>query len=495
MAVTTESDAVQARVLLGLNHLHAGWEFEAGRCFAAALQADPNCLLAHWGMAMSLISPSPETTRARQAVLQRMVHLVRQDSGTALEQGYALALISFINEGPTAGAKAFQQLASRFPNDPQAAIFAALFSRGGYDESGNPTPDQLAAEAILQPWVTNHPTLPVPLHALLFIRAEGSTPQNCLPQAESLCSLAPNYPPYTHLLAHYQWRSGNLQQAAATFQQAASLYSGWMQRQQFSTADCPEWFKASAYHVMALHCQGKSTEALEAARSLTTKSPPATRMHSPGNRYFQWEILTLPALLMLDQPLGTFSARDASASLPTPDATRAMRKSSLACMWIDGIRIAIEIRKQLDDGQRDLAEQTIQALADHGEMMAQTRSQAALNGELSHWARALRSLEALTAAYRGRCAQLTHSRTAATWFSAAADRQRPEPLAMPPALPSPMANQLGQELLRIGKSAEAAAAFERASKLYPNHYITRTLQSGSQPTPSGQPAVPTPAIR
>ena len=67
-AVTAVTEKAQTHVNQGLNHLHGGWEFEASRHFAAAMREDPECLLAHWGMLMSLLSPSPETapgTRGR----------------------------------------------------------------------------------------------------------------------------------------------------------------------------------------------------------------------------------------------------------------------------------------------------------------------------------------------------------------------------------------------------------------------------------------------
>ena len=52
-------------------------------------------------------------------------------------------------------------------------MFAALFSRGGYDDVGDATPDQEAAEKSLLELIEKHPQSPVPLNALLIIRAEG----------------------------------------------------------------------------------------------------------------------------------------------------------------------------------------------------------------------------------------------------------------------------------------------------------------------------------
>ena len=81
MAVSAATEEAQAHVNQGLNHLHGGWEFEASRHFAAAMREDPECLLAHWGMVMSLLNPSPETGAARNAATDRLLDLDRPGKG------------------------------------------------------------------------------------------------------------------------------------------------------------------------------------------------------------------------------------------------------------------------------------------------------------------------------------------------------------------------------------------------------------------------------
>ena len=209
MAVTAANDETQSHVNQGLNHLHGGWEFEASRHFAAAMREDPACLLAHWGMVMCLIDPAPESLAARDAAAERMLELIDLGGGTELERGYAYGLVKFIQEGPAAAANAFRKVAERFPNDLQAAVFAALFGRGGFDESGEATPDQETAEKRLLELIEKHPQSPVPLHALLFIRAEGADPSASLDLVHKLGGMVPDYPPFLHLTGHYEWRSGN----------------------------------------------------------------------------------------------------------------------------------------------------------------------------------------------------------------------------------------------------------------------------------------------
>ena len=106
-----------------------------------------------------------------------------REIGSELERGYAYGLIKYIEEGPAGAATAFRKVADQFPNDLQAGVFAALFSRGGYDISGDATPDQVAAEKILLELIEKHPKNPVPLNALLIIRAEAPDLVNSLEMA------------------------------------------------------------------------------------------------------------------------------------------------------------------------------------------------------------------------------------------------------------------------------------------------------------------------
>ena len=186
-AVTAATENAQTHVNQGLNHLHGGWEFEASRHFAAAMREDPDCLLAQWGMVMSLLSPSPETSAARTAATKRLLDLISRGKGSELERGYAFGLVKYLEDGPAGAAAAFRKVAEKFPHELQAGIFAALFSRGGYDASGAATPDQEAAEKSLLALIAKHPHSPLPLNALLTIRADGPDLAPSVDLARKLC--------------------------------------------------------------------------------------------------------------------------------------------------------------------------------------------------------------------------------------------------------------------------------------------------------------------
>ena len=489
MAVSTTSETAQAHVNQGLNHLHGGWEFEASRHFAAAMREDPDCLLAHWGMVMSLLNPTPETGAARNAATDRLLYLVDHGQGTELERGYAYGLIKYIQEGPSGGANAFRKVAARFPNELQAAVFAALFSRGGYDASGDATPDQEAAEKSLLQLIAQQPQSPVPLNALLIIRAEGPNPGDSLDLARKLCVMVPEYAPAQHMLGHYQWRAGDHPAAAAAFGKATALYQGWLDANHATLADCPEWAKAECYRIVAVLSSGDFAGALAAARKLAATPLPADRPSSPGTRFLLWDALTLPARILRQHGQRGY-AHEAALTLPKPDSLKKTHLHSLAYWWIDGLRFALEAERLIEAGDLAGAGEVVAALTQHGELMQATQAAAAASGERSSWTRSFRALEVLASEVRGQLALASpppKRGTAYNWFSAAAERQLPAPMLFPPLLLSPMAAHLGAYYLATQKPAEAVEAYQRALAAFPHDLDTlaglqRAYQAADNPT-------------
>jgi tetratricopeptide (TPR) repeat protein len=470
MAVTAATDKAQTHVNQGMNHLHGGWEFEASRHFAAAMREDPDCLLAHWGMLMSLLSPSPETDRNRVAVTSRLLDLVDAGKGTEMERGYAYGLIKYIEEGPAGAATAFRKVASQFPNDLQAGIFAALFSRSGYDELGSATPDQEAAEKSLAAMIEKNPDSPLPLNALLTIRAEAPDLSKSLDLARKLSQMAPGYAPYFHLLGHYEWRCGQHGKAASAFGRASSYFEAWMKENKATVADCPEWVKAECYRVVSLVSKGDFETAYAAARQVAGTPFPKTRPASPGARLLLWEAESLPARVLLHRGLRG-NANEALNSLPAPKEILDTHATSLAFWWIDGLRLALEARRLLDEGKTKEAQDVIATLTHQGVAMSKTQRAANENGERSAWNRSFRAMEVLASDLRGRLAMggpKERMGTAYNWFASATDRQRPATMMFPPVLLTPMAIHLGEYYLAVNQPQEAIESYQRALVAFPN---------------------------
>jgi tetratricopeptide (TPR) repeat protein len=470
MAITAADKEVEEHVLNGLNHLHGGWEFEAARHFAVALELDPGCLLAHWGMAMALLAPSPETTPARNAAVDRMLGLLDAGIGSGLERGYAYGLIKYIQEGPAAAASAFRKVAGEFPNDIQAPIFGALFGRSGYDETGDPLPGQVAAEATLAALVEKFPKHPVPLNALLMARGEAPDLRPSLLLARQLTKLVPDYAPFYQVLGHYEWRCGDYPQAAAAFGNSKKLYESWMTATKAGPEDCPGWVMAECYRIVALKLQGDFDSAYAAARQFSRTPFPPERAASPGARLILWEAKSLPARILMRRGLPG-NTIEALTSLPDPALMKPYHDRSLAHWWTDGLRIALEAKRLIEAGDLEQARLAAAALTTHGEEMAKLQNAATALGERASWNRAFRALEVLASELQGRIAMAGPASgrgSALNWFRSAADRQLPATMLYPPAVLTPMASLLGEYYLSAAKPDEATEAFNESLELFRN---------------------------
>lgn len=474
IAITAANETAQTHTVQGLNHLHGGWEFEAMRHFHFALKADNECLMAHWGLIMSMLSPSPESDANRNAATERLIELIASEKGTDLERGYAYGLLKYIEEGPKIASQAFEKVAERFPNDIQAEIFAALFGRAGYDELGSITPDQQNAEERLEKVIQENPNNVLPLHTLLLIRAEAPNLSESLPLARQLCQQVPDYPPYFHLLGHYEWRCGNHQEAARAFSRAASLYKDWMTKNEIPPADCPGWIRAECYRTVALASKGDFENALASAEKIANTDLNTNRPAAWGTRQLLWDAKTLPARVLMRWDRPGDSAR-ALASLPKPEEVLPLSKHSLAYWWLDGLRISLEARRLMEAGDIPTARETIEALSFHGEAMSKKQKTAAVIGESSEWNRTFRALEVIAAELRGRLA-LTGPKegrgSAFNWFRGAADRQRPTTMMETPPLLTPMAARLGDYYRATNQPEKAIDAYQEALKAFPNDSIT-----------------------
>lgn len=474
LAISATTEKAQAHTLQGLNYLHGGWEFEASRHFAAAMREDPECLLAHWGMVMCLISPSPETDDARIAAADRFLALIDAGNGSELERGYAFGLVKYLQEGPAAAANAFKKVAEKFPNDLQASIFAALFGRTGYSELGDATPDQMEAENLLASLVEKHPDNPVPLHALLLIRAEAPDLTESLPLARKLTQLSPDFPPYFHLLGHYEWRSGNHGRAASAFGRTTTLFENWRTSAGVSLADCPEWVKAECYRIVALSSKGDFETSYAASRRVAEIPLPDKRPGSPGARMLLWEARTLPARLLLKRGLPG-NTQEAFHSLPKPEELKPTLATSLASWWIDGLRIALDAKGLAETGDLEKAKVTAAALARHGTAMANLQGAAAQGGERSSWNRSFRALEVLASEINGRVALAGPENaqgSAYNWFRSASDRQFPASALYPPPLLTPMTARVGEYFMIVNRPKDAVEAYQEALERFPNDIDT-----------------------
>lgn len=472
MAVTTRSEAAAQSVQDGMTCVHAGWDMEAYRHFVAALDEDPECLMAHWGVVVSQLHSSPEMTEVKEAAVARMMDLADRGVGTELEHRYVVALVQLLRDGPQTAARAFAEAREAFPNDPQLRVFEALLMRGGYDVSGEATPDQARAEELMRELVKQHPKLSYVRYALLAMRAEAGDLKSDLLMAQMLAADAPQFPPYQHLLGHYEWRTGNYGRARDAFARAAKLYDDWMQQTGLGVRDCVPWTRAKLYQATALASMGDYGQALDIAERVAAIEVTPEDALSKGGRALLWEAKTLPMRILMRRR-GKGDAKLATKFLPSAEEVKGYGKATLA-VWSFQVHSTVAgAWVALEEGDLDSAKKLSATLNELGQRFLQTRKVAATYGERSEWLRAFRAFEVMASELSGRITMAEPERfrgTAFNWYRSAADRQGQASMMRPPMVLLPMEYRLAEHFADRGENDKAIEALLDGLKAWPNDW-------------------------
>ena len=481
MAVTANSETAQRSVRNGMLCLHTGWDFEAYRHFSSALAEDPDCLMAHWGVGLALLHGSEDLAEQREVALVRMLDLVDRGIGTELEKRYVFGLASLLRDGPTEAASAFSAAAEKFPNDPQMGLLKALLGRGGFDVTGDPTPDQERAENDMRKLIERFPELSYLRYALLAMRAEAPSLEGDLEMARELCTEASGYAPYFHLLGHYEWRCGNHSRAGEAFGRASDLYSEWMKAANLTALHCAPWTKAECYRAVALASKGEYDSALAAAMAVASIEVPIEEVNSSGGRMLMWEGKTLPARILMRRGRKG-DMKIALDALPKLEELEGVGKKSLVLWSFQAHSSITTARLLLEKGEADDVLLVSQDVTRLGENFVKTRDVAVGMGERSEWLRTFKNFEVMASELRG---LITMSRPKAdrggafNWYRSAIDRQSRMTLMMPPGVLLPMEARLGEYYVDRGEADQAIETLQQGLEKWPNDLELLTRLKGA----------------
>src|SRR4051812_21017517 len=239
---TSCSAAMQKPVERGVAMLHSFWYEEAEKEFEQIEKDDPQCAIAHWGLAMSLWHQL--WNRPELAVLQRggeqLKHAEKMQA-TSREKDYIKALDAFYKHPKRSYKKramaycnAMEKVAQRNPDDHEAAAFYALSLLAAEPEHDPGDAYRKKAAAVLEKLFaeeSNHPGIP---HYLIHTYDKPEMAQKGLPAARRYAQLAPAAPHALHMPAHIFARLGlwqddinsNMASIAATQKEAAMHMGG-----------------------------------------------------------------------------------------------------------------------------------------------------------------------------------------------------------------------------------------------------------------------------
>ncbi len=229
----------------GVALLHSFWYEEAEKEFQQIAIDDPHCVMAHWGVAMSLWHQLWNNPDAK--VIQRgldEVHEAKTTDGptTASEKAYIAAIATFYNNSKKlnheARAKAYtdamKKVYESYPDDHEAAAFYALSLLASEPHDDETFANRMQAAAVLENLFAIEPDHPGVAHYLIHAYDKPQLAQLGLPAARRYAQIAPAAPHALHMPAHIFARVGlwqddinsNLASIAATRKTAAMHMGG-----------------------------------------------------------------------------------------------------------------------------------------------------------------------------------------------------------------------------------------------------------------------------
>jgi tetratricopeptide (TPR) repeat protein len=226
--------AAQATFERGVALLHSFWWREGEKTFREALERDPNCAIAAWGIATVLMGnafaggPTPAQAQQAKEAIERARSL---GAKTERERLFIEAVAQFYDRFAerSHGARlkslsdAFENLAKRYPEDDEAQIFSAIYLTATQDPTEQTFASALKAAAILEAQFKKHPNHPGVAHYLIHSYDYPPIAEKGLTAAKRYSEIAPSAPHALHMPSHIFTRVGAWQDSAASNARSASV--------------------------------------------------------------------------------------------------------------------------------------------------------------------------------------------------------------------------------------------------------------------------------
>jgi tetratricopeptide (TPR) repeat protein len=439
---TSCNEAAARRFDRAMRYQHSFWYQASKEIFEEVLKADPECGIAYWGVALSLLwnphVPTPAKNLAEGAAVIAKAKSVGAKSQRERDYIDALSAMYVDYEKTPHGArvqayaKAMQQLAQRYPADDEAQIHYALALNTSASPADKTYANQLKGAAILEPIWKRQPQHPGVAHYLIHLYDTPALAEKGLEAAKLYAKIAPGAAHAQHMPSHIFTRVGYWKESIASNKEA--------QRVAKASSDFHDQLHAMDYQVYAYLQLGQDKAAKAVLDEMTTVSGftetflvgPYALAVSPARYVVERQDWKAAAeLAVRPSPLAHVQAMTHFAR-----ALGAARSGDAAAARADIAKLA-ELRDKLraaKDGywseQVDIQWQVATAWALHAEG---------------------KSDEALKA------------------MSAAADAEdSTEKHPVTPGVPTPARELYGTMLLDRGQAKEALAAFDATVKKEPN---------------------------
>ena len=205
--------------------LHSFAYSAAEKAFSDVIKADPNCAMAHWGVAMTYFHPlwPPPIAEADVVRGQAEIERAAQLGGSDREREFiaALSLIYAQDSAPYRDrvnryTAAMGKLAERNPDDVECQVFYALALIASASPSDKTHTNEKKATALLEPLFRKYPQHPGIPHYLIHAYDNAEMASRGVEAARIYAQIAPSAPHALHMPSHIYTRLGMWQESIAS---------------------------------------------------------------------------------------------------------------------------------------------------------------------------------------------------------------------------------------------------------------------------------------
>jgi tetratricopeptide (TPR) repeat protein len=304
--ITTRSRQARRYFEQGLNCCYAFNHEEAIRAFEEAARLDPNCAMAHWGIAYACgpnINLPMDEAHAKRAYEEVQKALALAPKASARERAYITALARRYSDPPAADqhaldaaySDAMREVMKRYPADLDAATLFAesmmdLRPWDLYAADGTPNPGTEEIVSTLEHVLRKNSRHVGAIHFYIHAVEASSDPARALPYAERLPNLAPAAGHLVHMPTHLYLRLGRYGEVSTLNARAIEADKKYLGPDRL-TVDPSKGLDVYRvmYYTHNLHMrwaglcmEGRSADAVAAAREVAASVPPeVVRMMPP----------------------------------------------------------------------------------------------------------------------------------------------------------------------------------------------------------------------
>ena len=215
---TSCNETAQRRFDRAMRYQHSFWYRASKEIYEEALKADPECAIAYWGIALSLLNnphgavPAPNLAPGLAAIEKAKAIGARTQRERDYIDALAAMYVDYENTPQQVRVqsylKAMEALAAKYPDDDEAQIFYAITLNVAASPADKTYANQLKGAAILEPIFQRQPQHPGVAHYLIHLYDYPEIAAKGLPAALRYSKIAPNAPHAQHMPSHIFTRVG-----------------------------------------------------------------------------------------------------------------------------------------------------------------------------------------------------------------------------------------------------------------------------------------------